>query len=206
MSGGERGIREDMTDFAIDMLSGTDGPIERQEARGQQALVKSDLLPPDRRGTPEEWEGLGFVFGDVVADDPLFQHATFPEGWVRRGSGHAMWSYIEDADGFERVAIFYKAAFYDRGAHAHITNPPTSEPQQSALAAIYDAQREDRFERDTPWWSSESQHAREDRAIIAVWVKRLVNPWPEPEEYFARRTVVILPDGSIESDVTEDLT
>jgi hypothetical protein len=33
-----------------------------------------------------------------------------------------MWSYIEDGRGIECVAIFYKAAFYDRRASMNVTN------------------------------------------------------------------------------------
>ena len=39
-------------------------------------------------------------------------HARLPcrRAWKREGSSHAMWSYINDELGRERVAIFYKSA------------------------------------------------------------------------------------------------
>jgi hypothetical protein len=37
-------------------------------------------------------------------------------------SDHAMWSYLVDELGRERVSIFYKAAFYDRSAHMSLTS------------------------------------------------------------------------------------
>jgi hypothetical protein len=96
------------------MAGGGQGvPIERQERDGQRQLVNSDRLPADRRG---DFEALGFTFGEPDGSDPMFCPATLPPGWNREGSDHAMWSYITDEHGRQRVAIFYKAAFYDRSA------------------------------------------------------------------------------------------
>lgn len=87
------------------------------EAAGQRQLVNSDRLPVRILGaTLADFEALGFTFGEPEPDDPLFRAATLPAGWTRRGSDHAMWSYIDDETGTPRVAIFYKAAFYDRRA------------------------------------------------------------------------------------------
>ncbi len=104
--------------FLLDSLAegGQSGPIERQERDGQRQLVNSDRLPTDIKGDRGEWEALGFTFGDPDPGDPMFMPATLPEGWKREGSDHAMWSYLVDQHGRQRVAIFYKAAFYDRGA------------------------------------------------------------------------------------------
>lgn len=90
--------------------------IEFQEAQGQHELVHSDRLPSDGRQDPilASW---GLTFGEPDTDDPLFCPATLPAGWTRKGSDHAMWSYILDEKGRERISIFYKAAFYDRSAH-----------------------------------------------------------------------------------------
>ena len=190
----------------IDTLIGDpDGVIERQEARGQAALVNSDLLPTDRRGDDSVWEALGFVFGEVVADDPMFQHATLPEGWARKGSGHAMWSYLYDADGFRRVAIFYKAAFYDRSANMHIERTPLTDAQSDAISALYDS-LESTYDRDKPFWGDmDQQVAADDRSILVTWKLRQVHPYPEPETVYAIRAVVVMADGSIASDVTEQL-
>lgn len=90
--------------------------IEDQERAGQAQLVNSDRLPTDIKGDRGEWEALGFTFGEADPDDPMFMPATLPPGWKREGSDHAMWSYLVDQHGRRRVAIFYKAAFYDRSA------------------------------------------------------------------------------------------
>lgn len=105
---------------AVDILFG--GGIEGQEKAGQQQLLESTTLPTEMHGGDEKFKALGFTFGAVVDGDPLFREATLPEGWKRQGTEHSMWSEIVDQRGIPRVAIFYKAAFYDRGAHMHVTN------------------------------------------------------------------------------------
>jgi hypothetical protein len=94
--------------------------IKAQEKRGQQALVHSELLPTELQDDQAAFEALGFVFGDVEADDPLFRRVSLPEGWSREASDHAMWSYIVDGLGRRRVGVFYKAAYYDRKADASV--------------------------------------------------------------------------------------
>ncbi len=114
-----RGMREDPGErmaFIVD-----DSFIERQERAGQRQLITSDRLPSQIMGDRAEFEALGFVFGDPDPDDPLFMPATLPPGWKREGSDHAMWSYLADQHGQRRVAIFYKAAFYDRRAFMRLT-------------------------------------------------------------------------------------
>ncbi len=106
----------DTTSSAIDAMLGASGIIEAQEARGQRELVRSSVLPADMRNRAD-FERLGFTFGDPVEGDALFVNATLPPGWTRQGSDHAMWSYILDDKGRRRASVFYKAAFYDRGAH-----------------------------------------------------------------------------------------
>lgn len=97
--------------------------IEEQEAQGQREMVNSDVLPIRiNGGTKEDFEALGFVFEDGKIDD-LFRPATLPMGWKREGSDHDMWSYIVDETGAQRVAIFYKAAFYDRDAFMSLVAP-----------------------------------------------------------------------------------
>jgi hypothetical protein len=91
------------------------GAIEEMEREGKAQLLNSDRLPADVRDR-EAFEALGFTFGEPDQDDPMFMPATFPPGWRREGSNHAMWSYIVDEFGRHRVAVFYKAAFYDRRA------------------------------------------------------------------------------------------
>ncbi len=91
--------------------------ILEQEAQGQREMVNSDVLPIkiSGSGTIRDFEALGFVFGDGKIDG-IFRPATLPMGWKREASDHDMWSYIVDETGKRRVAIFYKAAFYDRDA------------------------------------------------------------------------------------------
>lgn len=117
---------------ALDMLAAiSPGGIELQEAIGQQELVNSQVLPTDGlewrwqradkfKVSPKEYlTTLGFVFGEN--QDDMFINVTFPEGWEMQPTDHSMWSYINDPNGRERVAIFYKAAFYDCSAHFDLT-------------------------------------------------------------------------------------
>jgi hypothetical protein len=107
------------------LIAMTPGGIEASEAAGQKELVNSSVVPTNLlRSTKADYEALGFVFGDVVVGDELFQEVQLPEGWTRKGSDHDMWSYICDESGKERVAVFYKAAFYDRKAHMSLDQVP----------------------------------------------------------------------------------
>lgn len=103
------------------MMGGASRYITEQESAGQAQLVNSTVLPIElqRPDTDADFEALGFTFGEKV--DDLFREATLPEGWTRQGSDHAMWSHIVDDQGRERVAIFYKAAFYDRCSFMRIS-------------------------------------------------------------------------------------
>lgn len=108
---------------------GPGGPsraIEEQERAGQAQLVSSDRLPTGLSGgcADADFEDLGFAFGEPDSHDPLFRPATLPEGWKRAASGHEMWSHIVDQLGRRRVAVFYKAAHYDRRAHMHVVTVP----------------------------------------------------------------------------------
>lgn len=99
--------------------------IYDMEAAGQRQLVNSDLLPTSiKYGSQADFEALGFVFGDVVEGDPLFRAVTVPDGWKRECSDHDMWSYVVDETGARRVAVFYKAAFYDRKAFMRLERVP----------------------------------------------------------------------------------
>jgi hypothetical protein len=105
-------------DFANAMVASTPGGIEAQEKAGQASLVKSTNMPKDLSPSREAFENLGFVFGDDV--DDLFVSATLPAGWTRAATDHSMHSDILDEKGRKRVGVFYKAAFYDRKASAHL--------------------------------------------------------------------------------------
>lgn len=106
--------RGDLENF---LVAATPGGIERQEAMGQAAFVGTlGTLPI--KCPREQFEALGFKFGEP--EDDLFIAVTFPKGWSKRATEHSMWSEILDDKGRKRGSVFYKAAFYDRSAHAHL--------------------------------------------------------------------------------------
>lgn len=117
--------------LAGSLIEGSSNYIENMESRGQQELINSTRLPAEARGATWDSDGwaelaaLGFVKGDLVEGDELFVEATLPEGWTRAADDHAMWSYILDERGVRRVAVFYKAAFYDRRASMSVMHTGT---------------------------------------------------------------------------------
>lgn len=114
--------KEDGLEIFIEALTGgsTDSAIRNQKKRGQSMLVNSEVLPKKiNSGTREQFEQMGIVFGEDA--DDLFVYVTLPEGWKKQPTDHDMWSKLVDERGRERASIFYKAAFYDRGAHLNIT-------------------------------------------------------------------------------------
>jgi hypothetical protein len=132
-----------------DYIGGPGAGITNMEKRGQAELVNSDRLPtsfgPHRDAVAEQaaYEALGFTFGAPDPADPLFRPATLPAGWSRQASDHAMHSYIVDEFGRRRVAIFYKAASYDRRADMRLETP------YGYLAAVLYAQAQPTL--DTTW-------------------------------------------------------
>lgn len=126
--------RDSSSHLAGSFVEGPAGYITNMEADGQRQLGESDLLPVSM--TPSDvsaWTALGFAFGAVVDNDPLFRNATLPAGWRRRSADDSRGSYLVDERGIDRVGIFYKAAFYDRRADMHIINVGW----QVANSAIY---------------------------------------------------------------------
>lgn len=106
------------------VMGGNPQAILLQEAAGQRQLAESDILPTDMGHdgkTRATLEGYGVKFLGVVAGDPMFQNVELPPGWKKIPTDHSMWSKLIDDQGRERAAIFYKAAFYDRSAHLHLT-------------------------------------------------------------------------------------
>lgn len=97
----------------------TPGFIEDQEKAGQIAELERQTLPLDLFPPRPVWESAGFVFHEPI--DDLFVSVTFPTGWTKRATDHSMWTDIIDADSRKRGAIFYKAAFYDLSAAAHLS-------------------------------------------------------------------------------------
>ena len=118
---------EDDQLLLIDALVTNDagGAIERQEARGQQALLHGSILPLDGtleggpstgvgRSNQEAMEALGFSFGE--REDDLFVRVSFPEGWRMVATSHSLHSDLLDDKGIRRAGVLYKAASYDRYA------------------------------------------------------------------------------------------
>ena len=106
----------------LGMIMCDSGAIEASERQGQAQIVASMQLPTKMQDPREHFEALGFKFGAPAPGDKLFCAATLPAGWTKRGSDHAMWSYIHDEKGRKRVEIFYKAAFYDRDAFMRLSS------------------------------------------------------------------------------------
>lgn len=97
------------------IIAQTPGGIQAQKARGQRAFVASETLPIEiNYNTREDYESLGFVFGEPI--DDLFIRCQFPVGWSKRSTDHSLWTDIVDDKGRKRGSVFYKAAFYDRDA------------------------------------------------------------------------------------------
>lgn len=110
------------------MSDGTSGYIEGMEAAGQRQIVNSTKLPTDLNGgTREEFEALGFTFGEVDPRDPMFQEATLPEGWKREGSDHA--TYIVDERGIERKED-------EEEANAAVTSRPGGSDQPAGSPPV----------------------------------------------------------------------
>lgn len=102
------------------MAMGSSNYIQGMEAEGQRQLVNSLEIPRDWRGFKEDLlKEMGFYIPPSLQTDrgDIFRPADLPNGWSKKGSDHAMWSYLVDEKGFRRFSIFYKAAFYDRSAH-----------------------------------------------------------------------------------------
>jgi hypothetical protein len=104
------------------LWGGNPEAIVAQERQGTNELLTSAYLPTDTGGSDEEFRALGFVFGDLAPADPLFRLTEIPEGWRRQtaADADARGVVVVDERGITRVSVFYKAAFYDRGASMHL--------------------------------------------------------------------------------------
>lgn len=105
-------------DLANATFAATPGGIKKQEAEGQAALAKTDVMPIELRPSRSAFEAVGFSFGDTI--DDIFRQATLPDGWCKRPTDHSMHTELVDENGAVRGNIFYKAAFYDRKADANL--------------------------------------------------------------------------------------
>jgi len=104
---------------------GPSDAIPAQEHRGQADFVNAATLPMEVQkhsisgmSSVDIYERLGITV--LQPADDLFYSVVLPEGWKKVASDHAMHSYVVDQTGRERIHVFYKAAFYDRNAHASI--------------------------------------------------------------------------------------
>jgi len=106
--------------------------IHDMEARGQQevAAAMGTRLPSagtvkydsheEEHPDKEILMALGFSFGAIMEDDPLWVEAKLPDGWSVQSTEHSMTSHVLDEKGRARASIFYKAAFYDRKASFYL--------------------------------------------------------------------------------------
>lgn len=154
----------------------TDDLIGNQEKRGQQQLVISDRLPTEIHDDHADFEALGFTLGDPDPVDPLFAPATLPDGWAREASDHDMWSYIVDQHGRRRVAIFYKAAFYDRRADMRLTN--------ATEYAVHCALNNEPIVTDDAW--ATPQAIAEALRLAAAAEDERLEKWAKDTEYAAQ--------------------
>ncbi len=119
----EREIRGDSSGtIAMAIVIGGEQELKILEAQGQCSFVRSETLPTNIK--PEmkvALEKFGVKFGETVKGDALFQHVDLPEGWKKVSTDHQTWSKLVDEKGRERAQIFYKAAFYDRGAFLSVS-------------------------------------------------------------------------------------
>lgn len=178
------------------IMASTLGGIEAQEKRGQQQLLESALMPRIQMEYGEldsrtSLERLGFVI--LGEADDLFYNTQLPAGWKRQGTSHSMHSNVLDAEGRERVNIFYKAAFYDRRAHLWVVGryKPSYEPVNGWDNIDYKAEA-------NPWvalasdggreiWRSEVLHlsASSDASKVArEWLDSHFPQWQDPFAYW----------------------
>lgn len=106
-------------------VEGLSSYVEGMESEGQQQVVSSNQLPRHAKPDWDVFEALGIQRGeDVGGVDGLFCIASLPEGWTRKAHENPIWSSLVDARGLERVAIYYKAAFYSRAAFMRLVESP----------------------------------------------------------------------------------
>ncbi len=178
------------------IAASTPGGIEAQEKRGQIEQAAKQTLPLELHGR-EHFEALGFVFGATV--DNLFQEATFPVGWKKQPTDHSMWSDLVDGDGNKRGSIFYKAAFYDRSAHASLSNRfhvakdyGADDPTDTIM--VVDARRlidKKVTDLEKPNWSgdrtlAEAAARKQDEATeeLRAWLDTEYPEWKSPVAYW----------------------
>lgn len=109
-------------DFENAIIAATPGGIEKQEKEGQNMFIAdsgnaTSILPKDC--PKEELEKMGVEF--LTDYDDIFVNVILPKGWKKKATDHSMWSKLYGENGKEIASIFYKAAFYDRGAFLRLS-------------------------------------------------------------------------------------
>lgn len=180
-------------------FGGSGREIEASEARGQEELVRSEVLPSrmsfaDRKALVAS----GVVFGDQVDGDLLFIHVTLPPGWEKRGTSHAMWSDLIDEKGRKRAAIFYKAAFYDRKAELRALCrhriesvwPEAGSDLEKAFARRFHVMVDDQVLFDTGWHTPPADRNWETPGHDAAtaWLNEHRPGWQDPARYWDEPT------------------
>lgn len=175
----------------IKLVTSFEGGIEASEARGQQQLVNSDVLPVDasvhrKRATLEAW---GVKFGDRVEGDELFVHVELPKGWKKARTDHSMWSNLLDDKDRVRAAIFYKAAHYDRKASINLCTLYRVEvafaerPDERRQGIVKDAKNNVLF--TTDWVERDEDYLKDSaRDPATVWLNENKPGWEDPTKYW----------------------
>lgn len=176
-------------------FGGSGREIEESEARGQEELVRSEVLPSKMSPTDRKaLEAAGVVFGDPVNGDDIFVHVKLPAGWEKRRTNHSMWSDLVDDKGRKRAAIFYKAAFYDRSAHLTTCNrhriesdyPEDGSALERSFSRRFRVMVDDTVLFDTGWHAPPAHRTWETpaRDIATAWLNEHRPGWDDPARYW----------------------
>lgn len=168
------------------IAASTPGGIERQEKQGQIDQSFRETLPI--QGTTKErpqWEAMGFIFGDNA--DDIFVNVKFPEGWKKRPTDHSMWTDLVDDKGRKRAGIFYKAAFYDRSSHVHLTrrfeiNPYKESREGFNCVVVTDGDKE--VHNAGEWADRDYKASDALREAAKSWLKENYPDWESASAYW----------------------
>jgi hypothetical protein len=178
---------------ALGLAYAGEAGIYRMESEGQKEFVSSDTLPTEiSESSRRALEAAGVVFLGEVPGDPIFQYVKLPEGWRKKRTDHAMWSHLVDEKGRKRADIFYKAAFYDRNAHASACtrfNRGYGKAEGGACStdvldgdAVIHTTRVERLDGDTPDGMYKTRKTSE--AAAGAWLDGHYPDWRDPAAYW----------------------
>ena len=169
------------------IAAATPGGVEAQEKRGQLKAAEEQTLPLNGLDKCRAiLEKEGFVFGEPALDGEIFQPVTFPKGWRKVPTDHAMWSDLVDDKGRKRGSIFYKAAIYDRSAHMRLDTryKCTSDYQDGNYdirkIVVKDADGTILFE--TP--SGAYEETRDNESKCVAWLDEHYPEWRDVSAYW----------------------